>query len=116
MFAGMGSWSRTLAQVLGIRGSVAFLPMLGRAGHSPYPVLTHGQLLTAAGLIALTVGFALRAPLVAAIVINGVLAWVVAYRGDAVSTDMAQQPDRFGSFRMVLDQGTIRLFKRISTS
>ena len=73
MFAGMTSWSRTLVEGIGIRGRVALLAVRGRGRGSPYPVLLRSQLLVAAGLVAVMGGFAVWAPLITAIVVNGVL-------------------------------------------
>ena len=39
--------------------------------------------------------------------------WLVAYPGDAVSTDMAQHPDRFTTYRLAWKQNNAKLYERI---
>jgi hypothetical protein len=38
--------------------------------------------------------------------------WAVAAPGDAISNDLQRHPDRFARFRLVLTDGTIRLYRR----
>ena len=40
--------------------------------------------------------------------------WAVASAGDAVTADLTAHPDRFGAFRMVFDDGTVKVYQRAS--
>jgi hypothetical protein len=41
------------------------------------------------------------------------VAWAVSYPADAVTTDMADHPDRFRDFRLRFSEGRIRIFERL---
>jgi len=43
----------------------------------------------------------------------GHVRWIIAIPGDAISTDMARHPDRFASFRPVLTDRDVHLYRRV---
>lgn len=44
------------------------------------------------------------------------VAWVVSYPGDAVTADLAAHPDRFSDFHLVVTQGRIKVYQRITAT